>query len=172
MSGFIEWLEGLNEKDTKVRAVLRRSLAFDPGAFVPVYPYVEPFLKGEDNTWRREMLYLVASLWAAHWREARNGTTLPIGRACAAHQVASGSTSTERRFITLLDADPDQLPHRLRQMVALLKEQPIDFDHLLTGLLYWNDDQKRTQNAWARDFYRNLNHESETEPTSEEENAA
>ena len=34
MNGFIEWLEGLNEKDTKVRAVLRRSLAFDPGEFV------------------------------------------------------------------------------------------------------------------------------------------
>ena len=26
MNGFIEWLEGLNEKDTRVRAVLRRSL--------------------------------------------------------------------------------------------------------------------------------------------------
>ena len=172
MSGFIEWLENLNAKDTKVRAVLRRSLAFDPGAFVPAYPYVEPFLKGEDNPWRREMLYLVASLWAAHWREGRNGTPLPIGKACAAHQVASGSTNTERRFISLLDADRDQLPHRLRQMIALLKEQAIDFDALLMGLLYWNNDQKHTQNSWARDFYRNLNHESETEPTSQEENAA
>jgi CRISPR system Cascade subunit CasB len=53
-------------------------------------------------------------------------------------------------------------------MVALLKEQPIDFDALLSGLLYWNDDQKRTQNSWARDFYRNMNHEMETEATSEE----
>lgn len=31
MSGLIEWLEKLNESDTKVRAVLRRSLAFGPG---------------------------------------------------------------------------------------------------------------------------------------------
>lgn len=172
MSGFIEWLENLNAKDTKVRAVLRRSLAFDPGAFVPAYPYVEPFLKGEDNPWRREMLYLVAGVWAAHWREGRNGAPLLIGKACATHQVASGSTNTERRFINLLDADRDQLSHRLRQMIALLKEQVIDFDALLKGLLYWNDDQKRTQNAWARDYYRNMNHESETEPTSQEENAA
>jgi len=153
MSSFIEWLESLNEKDTKVRAVLRRSLAFDPGAFVPAYPYVEPFLKGEDNLWRREILYLVAGIWAAHWRESRSGAPLPIGKACASYQAASGSSSTERRFINLLDADRDQLPHRLRQMVALLKEQVIDFDALLKGLLYWNDDQKRTQNAWARDFY-------------------
>ncbi len=92
---------------------------------------------------------------------------MSLGKACAAHQSASGSTSTERRFITLLDADPDQLPNRLRQMTALLKEQAIDFDALLKGLLYWNDDQKRTQNAWARDFYRTLNHETNTEYQTE-----
>lgn len=169
MSGFIEWLESLNKKDTKVRAVLRRSLAFDPGAFVPAYPYVEPFLKGEDNPWRREIFYLVAGLWAAHWREGRNGTPLPIGKACAAYQATSGSSSTERRFINLLDADRDQLSHRLRQIVALLKEQVIDFNDLLKGLLCWNDEQKRTQNDWARDFYRNLNHEATTEYQNEKE---
>lgn len=154
MSGFIEWLEDLNASDTKVRAVLRRSLAFDPGEFPPAYPYVEPFVKDEEISWRRAMFYLVAGLWAAQWREGRAGAPMPFGKACAAHQAASGSTSTERRFITLLDADSDQLPHRLRQMIALLKDQPIDFDALLTGLLYWNNDQKRTQNAWARDFYQ------------------
>ena len=31
MSGFIAWLEKLNESDSKVRAILRRSLAFDAG---------------------------------------------------------------------------------------------------------------------------------------------
>lgn len=162
MSGFIEWLEGLNKKDTKVRAVLRRSLAFDPGAFVPAYPYVEPFLRGKNDLWRREVLYLVAGLWAAHWRQGRASTPMSIGKACSAYQEASGSTSTERRFINLLDADRDQLPHRLRQMVALLKDQAIDFEVLLAGLLYWDDELKHTQSAWARDFYRNMNHELET----------
>lgn len=172
MSRFIEWLESLNKKDTKVRAVLRRSLAFEPGTFVPAYPYVEPFVKDESNSWRREMHYLVAGLWAAHWREERPGSLMTIGKACAAYQAASRSTSTERRFITLLDSDSDQLPHHLRQMVALLKDQPIDFDALLTGLLYWNDDRKRTQNGWAQDFYRNISDDIETEPTSQEEKTA
>lgn len=169
MNGFIEWLESLNEKDTKVRAVLRHSLAFDPGQFAPAYPYVEPFLKDEENFWRREMFYLVAGLWASHWRYGRSGVPLTFGKACAAYQLASGSTSTERRFITLLDADIDQLPHRLRQMVALLKELTIDFGDLLNSLLYWNDDQKRTQNGWARDFYRNLNLETKTNPNTDKE---
>lgn len=179
MSGFIEWLEKLNENDTEVRAVLRRSLAFDPGTYVPAYPYVEPFVKDEDNSWRRKTLYLVAGLWGAHWREGRTGTPMPIGKACAVFdsekrkKMSSDdrqkTTSTERRFVTLLDADTDQLPHRLRQMIALLKEQAIDFDSLSKGLLYWNDDQKRTQNAWARDFYRNMNTEMEKETATQEE---
>ncbi|OGP23550.1 MAG: type I-E CRISPR-associated protein Cse2/CasB [Deltaproteobacteria bacterium GWC2_56_8] len=165
MNGFIEWLEGLNEKDTKVRAVLRRSLAFDPGRFAPAYPYVEPFIKNDDNSWRREVFYLVAGLWAAHWRQGRTGSPMSIGKACAAYQSAGNSTNTERRFIAMLDADCDQLPYRLRQMLALLKDHVIDFDALLKGLLYWKDDQKRTQNSWARDFYRDLNQSMEAEST-------
>lgn len=169
MSGFIDWLEGLNEKDTKVKAVLRRSLAFDPGRFAPAYPYVEPFVKDEDNSWRRMMHYLVAGLWAAHWREGGRGQPMSLGNACAVFQAESRSASTETRFINLLDADADQLPHRLRQMISLLKEQAIDFEALLKGLLYWNDERKRTQNAWARDFYRNMNTETEDEPGPQEE---
>ena len=53
----------------------------------------------------------------------------------------------------------------------MLKDYPLDFEALLTGLLYWNDDRKRTQNAWARDFYQNMKDELEAEPTSEEEKA-
>lgn len=169
MSGFMSWLEELNGKSTKVRAVLRRSLSFAPGAFVQAFPYVEPFVKDTDHRWRREVHYLVAGLWAAHWREGASGQAMPIGKACAVHQSATGSTSTERRFINLLDADTDQLPHRLRQMIALLKDQPIDFDALLKGLLYWNDDEKRTQNKWARDFYRSLDVETQDDPAPKEE---
>lgn len=169
MSSFIEWLEKMSEGDTRVRAVLRRSLAFDPGAFPPAYPYVEPFVKAEDSAWKREVFYLVAGLWGLHLKEGLNGQPVSLGKASATHQIASGSTSTERRFIALLDADRDQLPHRLRQMIALLKDQPIDFDDLLQRLLYWNDDRKGSQNAWARDFYRNLNNETATEYQNEKE---
>lgn len=162
MSGLIAWLEELNESDSRVRAVLRRSLAFDPGQHIPAFPYVEPFLKSEQAGWRRNVDYLVAALWAAHWREGRTGAAQPLARACAAHQLKSGSTSTERRFINLLDADREQLPHRLRQIVALLNEQPIDFERLRDDLLKWHYERKPTQNQWARDFYRILNPASET----------
>lgn len=169
MSALIDVLEARNQKDRKVRATLRRSLAFAPGAFVPAYPYVEPFIKDAGLGWRREAYYLVAGLWAEHWRDGLRGQALPIGKACAVHQSLTGSGSTEARFINLLDADTDQLPHRLRQIVGLLKEQPIDFDGLLKGLLHWNADDKRTQNAWARDFYRSFDTETVAEPVPQEE---
>lgn len=171
MSGLIAWLEQLNESDNKARAVLRRSLAFDPGQHIPAFPYVEPFLKGEQEGWRREVHYLVAALWATHWREGRAGAAQPLAKACAAHQLKSGSASTERRFINLLDADREQLPHRLRQMIALLNEQPIDFERLLSDLLGWHRDDKRSQNAWARDFYRTLNPAPQTQPETATETA-
>lgn len=182
MSGLIAWLERLNESDNKARAVLRRSLAFDPGQHIPAFLYVEPFLKGEQEGWRRDVHYLVAALWATHWREGQPQTKIRLAVAVGLHdkecrdkmsaKERSKPTSTERRFITLLDADEDQLPHRLRQMVALLGEQPIDFGTLLDDLLHWNRDDKRIQNAWARDFYRTINPFSENEPDAATETAA
>lgn len=169
MSGFIEWLEKLNERDTKVRATLRRSLSFDPGAFPSAYPYVEPFLKGEDIPWRRKVHYLVAGLWAQH-RGDRVTEGRSMGSACAAHAASRrGSDSTERRFIALLDADRDQLPHRLRQMVGLLRDFSLDWDSLLSDLLGWTVPEKPVQNRWARDFYRSAiqAHPSDSQPNEE-----
>ena len=94
MSGFIDWLEKLNAKDTKVRAVLRRSLAFTPGTFPGAYPYVEPFLKDEENLWRRQVYYLVAGLWAQHWQEGARSNSVSIGKACADYKNLIDSNST------------------------------------------------------------------------------
>jgi CRISPR system Cascade subunit CasB len=170
MIELISKLEEWAAKESKVRAVLRRSLAFDPGTYPPAYPYVEWLLRDEENTWRREVYYLVAGLWAAHWREGRAGEAISLGKACALLRSGpNGSENIERRFVSLLDADPDQLPHRLRQMLAMVKEYNLDFEALLKGLLFWNDDQKRTQNRWAREFYRNIPLGTETEAHVNEE---
>src|SRR3546814_9091338 len=99
MSGLIAWLEKLNEADSKARAVLRRSLAFDHGQHIPAFPYDEPFLKGEEEGWSRDVHYLVAELWAAHWREGRTGAALSLTRACGAHQIKNGRSEEHKAKI-------------------------------------------------------------------------
>jgi CRISPR system Cascade subunit CasB len=170
MTNLILKLEEWSSKDNKVRAVLRHSLSFEPGTHPPAYPYIEWLFQGDGNIWHREIYYLVAGLWAAHWREGRTGESMSLGKACAVlRNSPNGSASIEHRFITLLDSDLDQLTHHLRQMVALLKDYNLDFENVLRGLLDWGNDKKRTQNLWARDFYRNLNQAKETDSTRYEE---
>jgi CRISPR system Cascade subunit CasB len=156
MTAFICRLEQLSELSSKVRAELRKSLAFDPGTYFPVFSYVEPYVAREAAEWHRKMLYLVAGLWASHRTAEHRDDRITIARACAKYRIASDSSSVEKRFVTLLDAADDQLPHRLRHMVALLKDYPLDFECLLSDLLHWNKASRHVQNRWAREFYREI----------------
>lgn len=178
MSTLVEELTQRAEKESKVRAVLKRSLAFDPGAYPSAFPYVEHRLKNEDGEWKRKVYYLVAGLWAMHWRDRGVTVPIPIEKAAALCDFEKRRkfkldrrklTSTESRFIALIDSDSEQLPYRLRQMVALLKEYEIDFNKLSKDLLSWNDPDKFVQIRWAREFYNQAAGENnETEPVNEE----
>ncbi|MFN5745421.1 MAG: type I-E CRISPR-associated protein Cse2/CasB [Methylococcaceae bacterium] len=167
MSRFIHWLEKACADNTRGRAVLRRSLAFAPGTHIPSMPYVEPFVSNDDG-WQRDMHYLVAGLWASHWREGSSGPLLSIASACAAVAGSGESAGTERRFIALLDADEEQLPQRLRQITALLKDFNLDFATLLDDLLYWRSPYRTTQFRWAKAFYRAHNAADQSEYTETE----
>lgn len=169
MSTLVEELVERSQAESKVRAVLKRSLAFDPGTYPSAFPYVEHRLKSDDGEWKRKVYYLVAGLWAMHWRD-RDGATQSIASVCRMLYWASEqSPSIERRFITLIDSDEEQLPYRLRQMVGLLKEYEIDFNKLSKDLLSWNHPDKFVQIRWAREFYNQAAGENnETEPANEE----
>lgn len=155
MSGkrFVEWLSELKSRQgwTPARAVLRRSLAFDPGGYPPAMPYVEPLLQNlGDDGWRREAYYLVAGLFALKDGEHQEGRTL--ARALWEARQTRQSDSLEKRFLALLDANRDQIAHRLRQAVGLV-EGALDFAQLLEDLLRWFDPKRRVQARWAREFY-------------------
>jgi len=173
MSTFIESLEQMTARDSKVRAVLKRSLAFDPGTHPPAFPFVEYRVQDEEGNWNRQMYYLVAGLWAMHWREGQ-GAPMTLAQAAAiidrkqrknASPADKGkNTAIERRFIALLDADETQLPHRLRQMISLLKDHAIEFDDLLKDLRSWNHPARFVQIKWAKQFYHtNDNDKNDTE---------
>ncbi len=173
MSTFVEELAERSQKESKVRAVLKRSLAFDPGTYPSAFPYIEHRLKSDDGEWKRKVYYLVAGLWAMYWRDRNSGAGQSLANVCRMLYWANDqSSSIERRFITLIDADSEQLPYRLRQMVSLLKEYEIDFNNLSKDLLSWDHPDKFIQIRWAREFYNQTaeenNKNNETEVTNEE----
>lgn len=172
MSTLIEELADRSREESKVRAVLKRSLAFEPGVYPPAFPYVEHRLKGDDGEWKRKVYYLVAGLWAMHWRDRGGGIEQSLANACRIlYWTNDQSPSIERRFIALIDADSEQLPHRLRQMVALLKEYEIDFNNLSNDLLSWNDPNKFIKIRWAKEFYNQPAEKSEETEIAKKENA-
>ncbi len=158
---FIERLWSLERAEL---AELRRSLAFDPGAHPPTYRTVENFAMHAKSRLENDAYYLVAGLFALVERpdpdrrapvfeKPRN-----LGQSIAELYVARQKTkSVEDRFIALLDADSEQLPYRLRQMIALLRDAAvIDWQTLLNDLRYWNLEDKPVQRRWAQAFYRHI----------------
>jgi CRISPR system Cascade subunit CasB len=145
---FFKFLEGL---DPGGRAILRRSLSCPPGTWPASFPYVEPWVRNR-YPWERSMAYLVAGLSAASRGSAGADD---LGRAVAKLRSSTGSGSVESRFIALLDADAEQLPHRLRQMTTLMSSHGIapDWARLRRDLDRWLHPDRIVQQRWARSFY-------------------
>lgn len=144
-------LENLREKDDRAAlARLRRGIGRRMGA-PEMYPYVVPFLP--DSTWKQGLYFLVASLFALHPAPARRGTSMgEVFRA-----MKGESDSIERRFVSLLSADVEDIGGHLRHAVSLAKSRgiAIDYHRLLSDLLSWDHDERFVQLRWARDFWGN-----------------
>lgn len=160
---FVRHLEALHEKDRAAIAILRRSLGFTPGAYPPAYPYVERFVASECHAQNasRLALYTVAGLYARHPQHGEHSLATAWAELMRKRDLSS---SIEKRFITLLGADPENLTDYLRQIVSLLASDSIAVDYaaLLDDLSRWLnpylDPEWRDQirQRWARDFYRAL----------------
>ena len=150
VEGFVNHLVQLaTREDRAALSALRRSLAFAPGAYPPSFPYVEPWTAGLKEPARRAF-YLGAGLFA-HNRKQGEGRTL--AKALARVKKARESESVEGRFLALLDAEEDELGHKLRQIVSLLGEQPLDWAQLIYDVAHWNHDTRWVQVKWAKEFY-------------------
>jgi CRISPR system Cascade subunit CasB len=92
---------------------------------------------------------LVGSLFALHRLPAQHET---MGRSFAR---IKGSDSLEKRFISLLDAQENELIQRLREIIGLAKSQevPIDYGSLLHDILNWENPDQAVQFHWAREYW-------------------
>ncbi len=150
VEGFVNRLVQLAAlEDRAALSALRRSLAFAPGTYPPSFPYVEPWTAGLKDS-ARHAFYLGAGLFA-HNRKHGEGHT--IAKALARAKKARDSESIEKRFLALLDAEEDELGYKLRQIVFLLGEQPLDWAQLIFDVAHWNSDTRWVQVKWAKEFY-------------------
>jgi len=147
-------LKGTADRISQSRAALaelRRGLSGSPRDRLVVGKHVVPYL-GEMTQPDEEWFYLTAALFASHPLSAKN---VSLGRAF--RQIKDDSGSTEKRFLNLLAAGPEQLRPLLRQAVSLLavSRRPvgIDWKMLLEDLLRWDRPELPIQNRWARDFF-------------------
>lgn len=143
----------LSKRDDRAAlAALRRGLGKTPGTAPEMYPFVAPYLDpNEDARWE-EACYLIAALFASH--PSGDHPAHNFGASFA--RLSQEGGGPERRFTALLASHRENLPHRLRQAVALLKahDVPVDWYQLLRDVGRWNDDQRPVQRAWARAFWR------------------
>ncbi len=175
----------LSRLDRGQLARLRRSLGDDtPGQSVPWLEGI--FLRSglnvsHDRQWRA--LALVSGLYALVERPDGTGEETPAPD----HRLSFGETfgdlylaqdqrpSTEKRFLSLLDADADGLPYALRQAVTLLNadSRTPDWVRLMEDVNWWEHDTagERVRKTWARDFYRTAERISST-PAADTDGAA
>lgn len=171
---FVQHLGALSERQPGVRATLRRSLGFAPGAYPPAYPFVERFVAAEShaNHPQRLALYLVAGLYAAHPKQASPSLASSLAQLMRQRGKDHGS-SIEKRFVALLGADAEDLPKHLRQIVSLLSADGVGLNYttLLKDLSFWlntgldPEKRDRIRQRWARDFYRALTPATEESST-------
>ncbi|NOX55011.1 MAG: type I-E CRISPR-associated protein Cse2/CasB [Planctomycetes bacterium] len=170
---FIRRLESLapdeREPDRATLAKLRRGLGKPVGHAAERDIWVFANL-GDVGPEKEEAAALVASLFALHPKSGQGG----LGDAFRQlHKQRQESPSIEKRFAVLLDAEREDLPHRLRQAISLLKadEIPLDWKRLLKDLIHWEREDRRVQRYWARQFWsgRSSDDAAETEPASLQE---
>lgn len=161
---FIKYLESLAKRqDRAALAHLRRGLGKPPKTAMEMYPYLGQFLSGDSdakkiNHWRENAVFIVAALFA-YYPDAKPN----VGNLGASlRQIKDDSDSIEKRFVALLNAEADELPDYLRQIIGLLKskETAVNWQTLFEDVQFWSNDNHRVQNRWARSFWGSYNNKN------------
>ncbi|MCO5206240.1 MAG: type I-E CRISPR-associated protein Cse2/CasB [Anaerolineae bacterium] len=114
------------------------------GLFFRLLPYGVP-------NWDEHWFFLVATLYPL--------TTLsrlqPFGVTLRHVDQVAHSHSFDRRVEVLINATPQQLPYRLRQIIKLAGSRHIavHWPSLLADLTHWTHPDRFVQLRWARDYF-------------------
>ncbi len=149
----ITYLKGL-EKDRAALAHLRRGLGKPPKTAMEMFPYLGQFLSFETKPRYENAVFIIAALFAYYPDAPPNVGNL----GASLRQLNDDSKSIEKRFVALLNAEAEDLPYYLRQIIGLLraKEIAVNWQLLFEGVQFWGNDNRRVQRDWARSFWGNF----------------
>lgn len=148
---FITYLEA-HADDRAMLASLRRGLGQKAGEVAAMFPYIIPFIKGQ-NRWEENNFYLIASLFALHPLSTDTGNMGYHLRTMA--DGLGDDAATSRRFVQLLNQHRESLDAPIRQHVSLLKSHEIgvNWHQLLYDLNYWSHEDAFVQRQWASKYW-------------------
>ena len=161
-SRLIGYLKGLEKRqDRAALAHLRRGLGKPPKTVMEMYPYLGQFLFNEPKHNYETAVFIVAALFAYYPNAPGNAGNLGD----SIRRMKDDSGSIEKRFVALLNAEAEDLPYYLRQIVGLLKskEVAVNWNRLFKDIKNWNSDKRYVQTAWARSFWGNFSSDKKQE---------
>ncbi len=157
---FIARLERLKHAEDRASlALLRRSLV-DYGRDFSAYTVLGDVLPEKSSEEDRVETYLlVAGLFAMHQNSCNDDTSFGGSLRLLGDELGDvGEKSLDLLVGALLNADREDLPVRLRHIVARLasgqkKPVPVDYGRLLDDLLRWESVSRTVQRRWAHDYW-------------------
>ncbi|MEI7900613.1 MAG: type I-E CRISPR-associated protein Cse2/CasB [bacterium] len=157
-----QWVQGVAEhlrrlaQDRGALAELRRGLGKEPAIVVgSVRRHVQRFMPADASRSVQDAVVVVATLFASHPEFG----VRDMGGVLHAIDPKNETGSVERRFMALLNADPEDLPTHLRHAVSLAKSKGVNLDwaQLLSDLidLFGSQDWavQRVHRKWSRSFW-------------------
>lgn len=150
---FLKYLYELSSKEKPgnkaILAHLKRSLSTQENDFM-MYKYLGRYIQEDMKNYEVANIFLIAGLFAIHQNNT-NEEYYNIAKSVLLYKAQKGKDeSIDKRFETFLNSDRDELPDRLRQLVKLLIDVPINFDILYSDITWWNE---KTKNQLAKDYW-------------------
>ncbi|MDQ3129935.1 MAG: type I-E CRISPR-associated protein Cse2/CasB [Acidobacteriota bacterium] len=151
----IKYLRSLNmpPQNRAALANLRRGLGKPPKTAMEMFPYLGQFLSHKTKANYENTVFIAAALFA-YYPDAKHAKG---NLGASLRELKENSDSIEKRFVALLNAEAEDLPYYLRQIIGLLKanEIAVNWERLFKDILNWNGDKRYVQQKWAEQFWGN-----------------
>lgn len=152
---FVGFINSLGDRDDRAALAKLKRAAGNPFQNFEVLPVIGEYIPPGAREWEFKCYMLVASLFSLNPLNSDKIGNLGESLVIFRNTLSVGGESFENRFAAILNADDEDIAHRLVQVVRQISREDIyiNYYRLLDDLLYWNLSDKPVQLRWARSFW-------------------